>query len=125
MPRGQPPYHASNPPERIHRPTRSRSVAAVSEETADSNAAPTPATNKKKKNPDRVKNSLIAVQIAPPPVQVHVGNKVGEKPAEKVSAVATCSRAAAADRGKNSLIAAKIAPPCTSSCWKSTVGRAR
>jgi hypothetical protein len=66
MPRGQPPYHASNPPERIHRPTRSRSVAAVSEETADSNAAPTPATNKKKKNPDRVKNSLIAVQIAPP-----------------------------------------------------------
>jgi hypothetical protein len=68
MPRGQPPYHTSNPPEQIRRPTRSRSAAAVSAETADSNAVPTPATNKKKKNPDRVKNSLIAAQITPPPL---------------------------------------------------------
>jgi hypothetical protein len=50
MPRGQPPNHASNPPEQIRQPTRSCSAGAVSAETADSNAAPTLVTNKKKKN---------------------------------------------------------------------------
>jgi len=87
MPRGQPPYHASNPPERICQPTHSRSAAAVSAATADSNA-PTPVTNKKKKN------SLIAAQIVPP-VQTPVGSQVVEKPAEKVRAVATSLMTAA------------------------------
>jgi len=83
MPRGQPPYHTSNPPEQIRRPTRSRSAAAVSAATADSNAAaPTPATTKNKKNPDRVKNSLIAAQIVPH-VQVPVESQVVESPLKR------------------------------------------
>jgi hypothetical protein len=76
MPRGQPPYHTSNPLEWIRWPTCSRSVAAVCAATADSNAL-TPTTNKKKKN------SLIAAQIVPP-VQVPVKSQVVENPAEKV-----------------------------------------
>jgi len=100
MPRGQPPYYASNPPERILWLTRSRSAAAVSAATADINAptlggTPLPMNNNHRDQADHVENSLIAVQIIPP-VQVPGGSQVVEKPAEKVAAVATSLTTAAA-----------------------------
>jgi hypothetical protein len=100
MPRGQPPYHASNPPERIRWPTRSLSAAAVSAATADINAptlggTPLPMNNNHRDQADHVEDSLIAVQIIPP-VQVPGGSQVVEKPTEKVRAMATSSTTAPA-----------------------------